>query len=82
MTSRATVSTETSGCCNTDFYLLSSAFRESGGGGGIKPHSSVRPSVRHKTLTWLISSEVLMIGALIFGMHDPCDKPFQFDTMQ
>ena len=29
-----------------------------------------------KILNWLISSEVLMMEHLIFGMHDPCDKPF------
>ena len=37
----------------------------------------IRPSVT-KTLTLLISSEVLMIehSALIFGMHNHCDYPF------
>ena len=38
---------------------------------------SVRPSVRHKNynlahIFWSINDR-----ALIFGMHDPCDRPFQ-----
>ena len=45
-------------------------------------HLSVPLSVRQsvtKTLTWLISSEVLIKTdrALIFGMHDCCVKPFK-----
>ena len=44
--------------------LLSPPFvKAGGGGGGIKTHTSVCPSVRPsvtKTLTWLISSAVLM----------------------
>ena len=45
--------------------------------GDIKSHSSVRPSVRHKNFNlahifWSINDR-----ALIFGMHDPCDRPFQ-----
>ena len=45
----------------------------------LSVHLSVPLSVT-KTLTWLISSEVLMMEhkkKMIFGMHDPCDKPFQ-----
>ena len=43
--------------------------------GDIKTHSSVRPSVRDKNfnLVHIFQND----RALIFGMHDPCDKPFQ-----
>ena len=45
--------------------------------GDIKSHSSVRPSVHHKNFNlahifWSINDR-----ELIFGMHDPCDRPFQ-----
>ena len=37
----------------------------------------MRPSVSHKNITWAITSEVVTVLALIFDMHDPCDKSFQ-----
>ena len=45
-------------------------------GGDIKTHSSVRLSVCHKNFNlaqifWIINDR-----ALIFGMHEPCDKSF------
>ena len=57
------------------FDFLSPAYRESE---GIKTHLSVCPSVHLKNLNlahvfWSIND-----GAMIFGMHDPYDKPFQY----
>ena len=54
--------------------LLSPAFAKAG---DIKTHSPVCLSVRHKNFNlahifWSINDR-----ALIFGMHDPCDKFFQ-----
>ena len=45
--------------------------------GDIKTHSSVPPSVCHKNFN--LAHIFLSINgrALILGMHDPCDKPFQ-----
>ena len=49
--------------------------------GDIKSHSSVCPSVRpsvcHKNFNLAHIFWSIKDRALIFGMHDPCDKPFQ-----
>ena len=54
--------------------FLSPAFRKSE---GIKTPLSVCPSVHHKNLNLVHIFWSVHDGAMIFGMHDPCDKPFQ-----
>ena len=41
-------------------------------------HLSVRQSVRHKNFNLVHIFWSINDRALIFGMHDPCAKPFQF----
>ena len=56
------------------FDFLSPAFHESK---GIKTHLSIYLSVHHKNLNLAHIFWSMNDRAMIFGMHDPCDKPFQ-----
>ena len=60
------------------FYFCPTPFAKAG---HIKTHSSVCPSlclsVRYKNFNLAHIFLSINDRALIFGMHDPCDKPFQ-----